>query len=80
MAAAESLEMDEPKSLAEARRSRDWDKWNQAMGEEKQSLDKNDTYELVPKPEKQRIIGCKWIYKIKEGIPGVEDHMHKARL
>lgn len=46
LGAAESLEMDELKSLAEARRSRDWDKWNQAMREEKQSLDKNDTYEL----------------------------------
>ena len=50
------------------------------MTEEKVSLDKNDTFVLVPRPEKQRVIGCKWIYKYKEGIPGIEDPRFKARL
>ena len=26
------------------------------------------------------MVGCKWIYKIKGGIPGVEPHRFKARL
>lgn len=36
--------------------------------------------ELVRRPKGQKIIGCKWIYKKKEGIPGVEDARYKAQL
>lgn len=50
------------------------------MVEEKISLDENETMILVPRPAKQRVIGCKWLYKYKEGIPGVEDPRYKARL
>ncbi|KAK2997897.1 hypothetical protein RJ639_024722 [Escallonia herrerae] len=28
----------------------------------------------------QKIVGCKWIYKKKEGIPGTKDARYKARL
>jgi len=28
----------------------------------------------------QRVVGCKWIFKKKEGIPGVEGPRYKARL
>ena len=28
----------------------------------------------------KKIIGCKWVFKRKEGIPGVEDTRYKARL
>ena len=31
-------------------------------------------------PKGKRAIGCKWIFKKKEGIPGVEDARFKARL
>lgn len=31
-------------------------------------------------PEGQKIVGCKWVYKKKDGIPGVEDARYKARL
>lgn len=80
LACAESIEINEPKSVAEAKRSKDWKKWKQAMVEEKVSLDKNKTMILVPRPAKQRVIGCKWLYKYKEGIPGVESPRYKARL
>ncbi|KAG7533289.1 Integrase catalytic core [Arabidopsis thaliana x Arabidopsis arenosa] len=77
---AEDLEIDEPRSVGEARRSKYWKKWEQAMIEEMRSLDKNETWEIVSKPDKKKIVGCKWIFKLKEGIPGVEEARYKARL
>lgn len=44
------------------------------------SLLKNHTWTAVMKPENQRVIGCKWIFKYKPGIPGVEEPRFKARL
>ena len=50
------------------------------MKEEKDSLDKNHTWDIVERPPRQRVIGCKWIHKLKEGIPGVEDSRYKSWL
>ena len=50
------------------------------MGEEIESLHKNQTWELVKPPKGQKIVGCKWVFKKKEGTPGVEDTRFKARL
>ena len=44
------------------------------------SLEKNATCQLVERPKQQKLVGCKWIYKVKEGIPGVEQKRYKARL
>lgn len=37
------------------------------MKEELQSLYNNQTWVLVKKPNKQKIVGCKWVFKMKEG-------------
>ncbi|CAM8982379.1 unnamed protein product [Rhodiola kirilowii] len=50
------------------------------MKEEMDSLAKNETWELVDRPTGKRLVGCKWIFKRKEGIPGVEKPRLKARL
>lgn len=50
------------------------------MDDEMVSLDKNKTWALVDLPEGKKTIGCKWIYKYKPGIPGVEDPRFKSRL
>ncbi|CAM8989115.1 unnamed protein product [Rhodiola kirilowii] len=50
------------------------------MEEEIQSLNKNKTWDLVKKPAGVKLVGCKWIFKYKEGIPGVEEPRYKARL
>lgn len=34
----------------------------------------------MDKPEKQRLVGSKWIFKRKDDIPGVEKPSLKARL
>lgn len=50
------------------------------MDEEMDLLSKNQTWELTSKPKNQKVIGCRWTFKRKEGIPGVEKARYKARL
>ena len=50
------------------------------MAEELESLHKNVTWELVKLPKDKKVIGCKWVYKKKDGVPGVENARFKARL
>ncbi|GKD88866.1 retrovirus-related pol polyprotein from transposon TNT 1-94 [Tanacetum coccineum] len=44
------------------------------------SLRKNKTWELVDHPARQKLVRCKWLFKIKEGIEGVQNPRYKARL
>ena len=44
------------------------------------SLYKNETWELVPKPKDKCLVGCKWIYKVKKGTSGNEPIRFKTRL
>nr|GFC12816.1 retrovirus-related Pol polyprotein from transposon TNT 1-94 [Tanacetum cinerariifolium] len=55
-------------------------KWKAAMKEEMDSLRKNKTWELVDHQAGQKLVTCKWLFKIKEGIEGVQKHRYKARL
>ncbi|GJS52670.1 retrotransposon protein, putative, ty1-copia subclass, partial [Tanacetum coccineum] len=57
-----------------------WMKWVRAMEEDMSSLKKNHTWELVDQPPGQKLVSCKWLYKIKEGIEGVQKPRYKARL
>ncbi|KAH9647382.1 hypothetical protein KPL70_025173 [Citrus sinensis] len=59
---------EEPATYKQAMRTKDKRKWVAAMEEEMASLRKNKTWTLVKKPANQKLIGCKWIYKIKEGV------------
>ena len=45
-----------------------------------QSLLKNHTWTLIEKPLNKIVVGCKWVYKVKEGIPEVELKRYKVRL
>ena len=50
------------------------------MSEEMQSLYVNNTCLLDPKPEDQRVVDCKWIFKVKEGLTNSKSVRFKARL
>ena len=50
------------------------------MKYEMNSLAKNRTWELVSKPPNQKIIDCKWLYKIKEGTSQEKKRRYKARV
>ena len=54
--------------------------WQLAMMEEMESLYKNKTWILVKRPKGIRTVGCKWVYRNKEGIPEMEDSRFKARM
>ena len=45
-----------------------------------ESLEKNKTWILMDKPHLQKLVGCKWIFERKDGIPGVESSRYKASL
>ena len=70
----------EPRDYKEAIGSKQSQFWKQAMIEEISSLKKNQTWVLVPKPEKQKVIGCKWVFKVKDGISQTDPKRFKARL
>lgn len=50
-----------------------------AMRDELLALERNSTWSLVPLPPKRKVIGCKWIFKVKENLDGTI-HKYKARL
>ena len=70
----------EPNSYQEAMMDADIDKWYGAALEEVTSLEANDMWELIDRPTYQKAIGCRWIFKRKAGIAGVEPPRYKGRL
>ena len=70
--AAEEVIGEEPSSYKQAMNSRDKTKWLSAMEEEISSLKKNNTWILVRKPEDRKLVGCKWIFKLKDGGTSAE--------
>lgn len=54
--------------------------WNNAANDEMDSLERNHTWDLIEKPKDQKTAGCKWIFKYKSGLHGVEDRRYKGRL
>nr|GEZ11521.1 hypothetical protein [Tanacetum cinerariifolium] len=72
LAIAEKEDTHEPITFQEAINSSDKDEWVRAMEKEMSSLIKNHTWELVDQPPSQKLVSCKWLYRIKEGIEGVQ--------
>lgn len=69
-------EENEPKCYEEARGVREWE---EAMQEEISALNKNCTWQLVPKPADAELVTCKWVYKLKKNADGTIAR-YKARL
>ncbi|GKU91769.1 hypothetical protein SLEP1_g5591 [Rubroshorea leprosula] len=53
--------------------------WRAAMQEEFNMIQKNDTWQLVDRPDNKKVIGVKWVYKVKLN-PNGSINKHKARL
>ncbi|GKB16947.1 retrovirus-related pol polyprotein from transposon TNT 1-94 [Tanacetum coccineum] len=79
-AIAEEEDTLEPLTYQEAVACEDSSKWKAAMEDEMDSLRKNKTWELVDHPARQKLVSCKWLFKIKEGIECVQSPRYKARL
>ena len=69
----------EPTSFEEATNSPEKAKWNEAMGKEMKSLIDNNVWELTTLPPTKKVIGCKWVYKVKTNSDGSIER-YKARL
>ena len=68
--------MAEPKNFAEANK---YDDWIKAMNEELDKMEKNQTWELFPRPKIKNIVGTKWFFKNKFNEDG-QVIRNKARL
>jgi hypothetical protein len=68
--------MVEPKNFNEASK---YVNWLKSMNEELDLIEKNDTWELVPRPTNKNVIGSKWVYKNKMNEQG-NIVRNKARL
>ena len=53
--------------------------WFAAMKQEYEVLLNNKTWDLVPLPKDKQVVGCKWVFKIKENADGTVNKF-KARL
>ena len=73
LSVVKSIEMKENHTYYEAITSWESSQWILSMNKEIESLPKNLIWKLVEKPKNQKIVGCKWVFKRKEGIPGMED-------
>jgi hypothetical protein len=54
-------------------------KWKITMKEEMDALERNKTWDLVELPEGRKVVGCKWVYKLKKGVDDKVER-YKARL
>ncbi|XP_019418553.1 PREDICTED: uncharacterized protein LOC109329337 [Lupinus angustifolius] len=70
---------DDPKCYEEAMRSLDHEKWQEAMESEMESMKINKVWTLVDASKDIKPIGCKWVYKKKNGADGKVE-TYKARL
>ena len=69
----------EPKSVHEALNGSASAQWKDALQSEINSLNENDTWKLVPRPNNVNIVGNRWVFKVKCKSDGSIDR-HKARL
>lgn len=68
----------EPKTYKQAISCPEKDKWFLAMEKELQTIDNNNTWSVVELPKGRTAVGCRWVYKIKQGVSN--DDKYKARL
>ena len=68
--------MVEPKIVTEAAKDECWVK---PMNEELDQIEKNETWDLVPRPKDKNVIGTKWVFRNKLNEDG-QVMRNKARL
>lgn len=66
----------EPESYEEAVQDL---KWLEAMQQELEAFNENQTWQLVDLPSNKKDIGCKWVFKVKYNAKG-EVERYKAQL
>ena len=72
------IDFGEPECYEEAMQVETRKKWEQGMDEERDSLVRNHTWDLVKLPTEKRALQNKWVYRLKEEDGGKK--RYKARL
>ena len=67
LSVADDVESYEPATYKQVISCSKMAQWLAATSEEMQSLYKNEVWELVKVPKGRKLVGCKWIFKKKEG-------------
>ena len=71
---ASSVENYIPKTIAQAQKSRESAKWEEACDKEISALKRTKTFSLVERPKDRKIIPSKWVFTIKD------NGLYKARI
>ena len=74
-----SITDDDPRIVREAVDSEDGNIWKKTMDEEMETLDKNESWDLVELSTGRNPIGRKWVFKRKLNVEGKVEK-YKARL
>ena len=77
--AARAIDSTDSPTLASAKNAHEKEHWMRAIKEELASLQKNDTWELVPRPPGKNIVKCKFVLRKKRNPDGTISKF-KARL
>ena len=67
--------IDEPKTIQEARSGDHAAEWKVATDSEYNSLIENKTWRLVELPPGRKVVGCKWVFKLKHSYSGTIQSM-----
>jgi hypothetical protein len=78
-ATAEARSYITPNSFAEAMATPEAEQWVEAMETEYAALERNDVFDVVPRPARHPVMGSRWTYKVKANADGSVDKF-KARF
>ena len=76
---AKTAVLGDPISYHDALSREDRESWQKACNEELETLKKFGVYEEVPQPHDRKIVGSKWVFRMKMGPDG-QIERYKARL
>jgi len=68
-----------PNSIKEAKNSKEWPQWEQAIYEELHSFKENGMGRLVPRPPNRNVISSRFVFDLKKKAQG-ETLRYKARF
>jgi hypothetical protein len=73
------LTLEEPKSYRQAKVSPQWSDWKKVMDDELKSRKENEVWDVIPKPQGQKIVASRLVNKAKGNAQG-EVKRYKAQL
>jgi hypothetical protein len=76
---AQDVTMSDPRTYAQAMARPDAAEWELACDDERRAFERMGVYEVVPRPKGRKVVGSKWVFRIKRGPDGAIQK-YKARL